>query len=466
MVYYLEKYDQSSKGHPSCQDIYAFDRPTTRILEGVTSSLPGDKPMVHIYDPRPFVRNRRDTYFQLSALAFALIKWGEVYYQWANGARSLAVASAVPFLFFFVVALILECQQIFYRTRPTNIGSFDLIAGALPTFKKMGGEKKIVIGLPTNPRISIQWRLLWSIGACLYSTSLIVTYFVLRGQPRSFVRTWIAFQIFWFCCQSAVFKVCPRGDVRKHHVDHAMVARQWEGLEPGIKERVFSLTLAVAKYQIHVHPRDARAYRDDLFSPRQVRSLLAAPNKLHLSYPLPSESDMGKAFVRPEVIIVAVIGDTALSSAGWVSGSKTSAKELYDACIVVFSLPSQSPDSGSRTVAVPAVRVLSGVLKDRSKHDNVNGAPLFVPRGAGSTYEGLERTWWYWIPCDGDRWLQIRSEGLTVLGKRSGEVLDNQQLTALLSAGKLNISMAHAEEVKAAAELTRTAAESLLYLLH
>jgi len=419
-----------------------------------------------MYDPRPIVRNRRDTYFQLSALAFSLTKWGEVYYQWTNGARSLAVASAGPFSFFFVVALILECQQIFFGTQSTDIGSLDLIAGALPSFKKMGGEKTIVVGLPTNPRTSIWWRLLWSIGALLYSASLMVTYFVLRRQPRSFVRTWASFQICWFCCQSVVFKVWRRGDVRKPHVDHAVVAHHWESLEPAIKERVLSLTLAVAKYQIHVHPRDARAYRDDSFSPLQVKSLLAAPNKLHLSYPLPSELEMGKAFVQPDVIIVAVIGDTTLSSAGWVSGSKASAKELYDACIVVFSLPSQSPDSGSRTVAVPAVRVLSGVLKDGKKHDSLKGPALFVPRGAGSAYEGLERTWWYWIPCDGDRWLQIRSEGLTVLGKRSGEVLEDPQLTALLSAGKLNISMAHAEEVKAAAKLTRTAAESLLYLLH
>ena len=41
---------------------------------------------------------------------------------------------------------------------------------------------------------------------------------------------------------------------------------------------------------------------------------------------------------------------------------------------------------------------------------------------------------WYWVPYDGDRWLQILSVGVTVLGKRR-EVLDNPQLTALLGAG-------------------------------
>ena len=83
-----------------------------------------------------------------------------------------------------------------------------------------------------------------------------------------------------------------------------------------VTECVFSLTLAAAKYHIHIHLRDARVYRDDSFSPCQVRSLLAAPNKLHLSYPLSSESDIGKAFVQPEVIIVVNIGDTTLSSPG------------------------------------------------------------------------------------------------------------------------------------------------------
>jgi len=55
---------------------------------------------------------------------------------------------------------------------------------------------------------------------------------------------------------------------------------------------------------------------------------------------------------------------------------------------------------------------------------------------------------------------------MTALGKRTAEVLGGEQVTALLGAGNLNISLVHVKEVEEIVRLSRKATESLLYLLH
>jgi hypothetical protein len=55
---------------------------------------------------------------------------------------------------------------------------------------------------------------------------------------------------------------------------------------------------------------------------------------------------------------------------------------------------------------------------------------------------------------------------MTVLGKRTAEVLDGEQVTGVLGAGNLNISLAHVKEVEEIVRLSQKATESLLYFLH
>jgi hypothetical protein len=61
----------------------------------------------------------------------------------------------------------------FLARRLADNGNFDAIIGELPTWKKAGGEKKVVLGLLADPRTSIWWRLMWSIGGLLYAVSPI-----------------------------------------------------------------------------------------------------------------------------------------------------------------------------------------------------------------------------------------------------------------------------------------------------
>ena len=459
-----------SKNHHSCRDIYAFDRPTARLLEGLPNIPPGGELTVYAYASYPFFRTH-DARFQLPALAFSLLKVAEVYYEWRSGGRLLALVSAVPYSFFFIAATIVECREIILARKPADTGSVDYLVGTLPTCKTKGGDKKLALGVSANPRTSIWWKLIWTVGVLLYTGSLIMTYFLLSQKGAPFILAWAGFQLAWLAFRIFISYLA---DPHEQMADRIMVPHSWEDLEPSMKARVFSLTLAVAKYQSHVHPRDPHAYGDDSFSPRQVTSFLGDPNKLHTSYILPSTFNPIKSSTI-EVDIVAVIGDTALSSASWMAGSTTTAMDLYDSCIVVLSLPlpaslSGVPGvySGPRTIAIPAVRVLSGfpAAQEVVHADKENWMPVFVPRGAGSRYAGISRTWWYWIPCAGGRWLQIRSAHMTVVGKRTAKVLGGEQVTAFLAAGNLNISLSHVKEVEEIVRLSQKATESLLYLLH
>ena len=179
------------------------------------------------------------------------------------------------------------------------------------------------------------WRLMWTIGALLYTGSLIVTYFLLNRQDSPFVLAWAGFQLTWLA-----FRILTSylADPSEHMTDRIMVPHSWEDLEPSMKARILSLTPGVAKYQTHLDHRETRAYGDDSFSPRQVTSLLGDSNNLRISYPLLGTFNPINSSTI-EVDITAVISDTALSSASWMVGSTMTGVDLYYSCIVAFSLP-------------------------------------------------------------------------------------------------------------------------------
>ena len=145
-----------------------------QIFERLPKTLRGDPLTVYEAAPHPFFRVRA-MIIQSSALALSLLKCLELYHHCSNGARHLALISGVPFAFFFVFGCITAAREMFLARRAVDIGSLDVIIGELPTWKRSGGEKKIVLGLLADPRTSIWWRLMWSIGGLLHTASLILT---------------------------------------------------------------------------------------------------------------------------------------------------------------------------------------------------------------------------------------------------------------------------------------------------
>lgn len=406
---------------------------------------------------------------QSSALALSLLKCLELYHHWSNGARHLALTSGIPFAFFFVFGCITASREMFLARRADDIGNLDVIIGELPTWKKSGGEKKVVLGLLADPRTSFWWRLMWSIGGLLHAASLILTYYILSKMTPAFTLAWAGFQLAWLACRVLTFYFT---DSIEPMADRMMIGRQLQDLDASMKTRVLNLTLAAAQYQVYAHSRSIDSYGDDSFSPQYIISLLGEPQTLQMSCELPRNFDPSKSS-SIEVEIVAVIGDAALLTALWMVGSDVPSVDMYDSCLVFLSFPQPPPSSSLLPLgpqpapsrfAIPAARVVSRAGREFDRPDSEKYIPIFVPRGTGPK-SGYIETWWYWIPCGPNRWLQIRSKNLTVLGRCTAKVLDDEQLSAVLAAGTLNISLAHVNEVRDVVKLSIVGVESLFNLL-
>jgi len=475
----------------------------------------------------------------------------------------------------------LEVHDIITSRRLAEIdGHLDLIvASPLPTIKRLGGPPKVILGASPNPRTSsLWWKFFWIVTGTLQTLSLVLSYLLLGQQKTEFVFIWAGFQLFWLVARILIFNLTQN---RHPMADRPMKGSKLEALSPSMKLRVANLVLGVGQYQVHAHPRNWDPYLADSFSARQIARLLAPENMTEV-YPLPPErtSSASSSFLTSslsisskktlplpmsaaasriiKVNILAVIGDTALSSAGWMLGdSKYSPMDLYDSCIVVFEvtsssfplpnsrfsssttlypsssplgvfdtekispipIPSQThPQTQTRILAIPSARVFA-----RSQWSDINAAqssggedalePLFMPRGAGIQVNPDEKMWIYWVPCafDGEeeRWLQIKSgpnvlpvtsfslsasastldttttnmntntkprsspststtasAGMySVLGHQLAEVLDDTQLSGILGAGKLNISLKNAQEVRGVVDVSKRASEGLMAFL-
>ncbi|KAI0293864.1 hypothetical protein B0F90DRAFT_1821759 [Multifurca ochricompacta] len=459
-----------SRDHPSCKDVYAFDRSTMRVVEGLKKTLPRDPLTVYVGIQNPLLRVRT-TIIQSPALALSLLKCLELYWYWTNGAHYLAVILAIPFAFFFVFGCIITFRGKFLAWRLGDIGNLDVIIGDLPTWKKAGGEKKVVLGLLAEPRTSIWWRLMWSIGGLLHIFSLAFTYFVLSKMTVVFMLMWAGFQVAWHACRILTYHFTE--SMREPMADLMMVGHRWQDLDVMMKTRVLNLTLAAAQYQIHVHPNGIESHTDDSFSPLHIMNLLSEPQKLQMSCELPRHFNPSKSS-SIEIEITAVIGDSVLSSAMWMVGSDVSPMDMYDSCLVFLSFPSPlSPSSPSSlgprlapsTFAIPAARVGCS-MGDVNRPDKEESTPVFAPRGTCARRSEYTHTRCYWIPCGPNRWLQIQSKNLmAVSGRCTAEVLDDGQLSALLGAGTLNISLTHVKDVKEVVEFSRVGVEALFSLL-
>jgi hypothetical protein len=433
----------------------------------------------------------------------------------------------------------LEIHDIITSRHPVEIdGHLDLIASSsIPTTKRvLGGPRKVVLGASPNPRTSsLWWKFFWIVTGTLQTLSIVLSYFLLGQQKTEFVFTWAGFQLFWLVARILIFNLTENTHPM---ADRPMKGSKLEALSPSMKLRVMNLVLGVGQYQAHMHPRSWDGYLDDSFSTRQIARLLTSENMSEV-YPVPTSStsfnnsssslsiSSEKTLPLPKsaaasrtikVNVLAVIGDTALSSAAWMLGnSEYSPMDLYDSCIVVFEVTSSSfpfpnfpssssttlhpsssslgtfdteklspipvphPQTQTRILAIPSARVSSARPQWFSSGGEDALEPLFMPRGAGSQMNPNEKTWIYWVPCafDGEeeqRWLQIKLSPNaaspapsfssapkvdSVLGHQLAEVLDDTQLSGILGAGRLNISLRNAQEVREVVDLSRRASEGL-----
>jgi hypothetical protein len=159
-----------------------------------------------------------------------------------------------------------------------------------------------------------------------------------------------------------------------------------------------------------------------------------------------------------DIIIHAIIGDTLLSSVAWLLSPSTvpgttshapglTGLDLYDSCHVRLSLPSTGTQP-TTIFSIPSARVLTGVPPSSPSDPESSGftARIFPPRGGSN--DGQNIAWWMWIPLGPDRWLQLRTDDMKMLGKRRAEVVNDEGVTKKLMSGELFVGINDVKEVK------------------
>jgi hypothetical protein len=405
------------KEHYTYSDIYAFDRSIVVTLEEI-SPTPAGQPLIinsnynYAFYPPHYPR------FQIMLLVLSLLKCFEIYILVLEGGPMVGLLSGVPFVFSFISGVCLQINDFVSSRRPVAVdGHLDFVAGTIPSTKRLGGSRKVFLGALKNKRRGPWWKIFWITTGILQTVSIVILYFALGQQKTEFVLTWAGFQLVWVILRILIFHLTDSSDPM---ADRPPSSKQLEALPISMRLRVANLVLAVATYQAHVHPRRLEGYLEDSFSTRQIARLLTPSNMTNI-YPLTTSSSSTTSLnslstpIKSEktvsatikLNVLAVVGDTALSSAAWMRGiSKYTPMDLYDSCIVVLALPADG-NQLHRILAIPAARAYSAqnVWFDVMANDAESSEAIFIPRGAGARLNVEEQTWIYWIPCDSGEWL-------------------------------------------------------------
>ncbi|KAF8148003.1 hypothetical protein B0H34DRAFT_271778 [Crassisporium funariophilum] len=400
----------------------------------ITLTEPTKGLSISVYTNAPYIfYPQHHPRFQIPVLISSLLKVAESFaLWWFGGSPLLSAATAVAWLYFFAIALVVEVHDLKQAQTSQNPDTgVDIITGKLPrmTNTGAGGTCKLILGASQGPRNSSIWRAVWGIGALLSVGVVVLTYIALGQQRNPIVFLWAAFQVLWTLVRIVVH----------HFTDPA---------EP-LKHRGVKLMVALGSYLTSVHPRGKGAYHADAVAPDVLRSTIldTSPEKC---YPL-LRADSSRTRRVIEIEVCAVIGDPTLSSAAWMAGAQhLTPTDLYDSSIVAFRIPS-SASNPSRTITIPCARVLAGIHQStgiQTKFDEEVTYPpaphQFVPKFTNNA----GGSWCYFVPCGDHTWLFFR-HGITmdVVGRRNAEVWTDTQVMGVLAGGELNISLTHVDDV-------------------
>lgn len=431
----------------SRHDVYAFDQCTLGILELVPEYEATGSFQTHVLIQDAYSResSTRNAWTDWMAILFSVIKLVELVTLWEHGAIALCLISGCCWAFFLFVSVLLQLLGLSRElSEKVNEREMDIIAGHLPTPIKAGGHHKILLGAPQNVRHSLFWKFAWGLGGGVCTGTIIATYMVLSKQSSRVFAIWTGFQFAWLALRS-VFYHFAEGTDRVFH--HPILLRQnWKELSIELRSRVRNLVCALSKYQMHVHPRGLYCYEEDLQSMEKAYDMKP-------KYPLTAD------LLRTEKIqinVAEIIGDTTLSSACWILGSKLTGMDLYDSCILILNV------NGNK-IAVPSARVLTDKAALPKADAEAAIGPVFPLRGNSNT--GRDILWLYWIPCGDDRWLQVSTTDMKFIGTRMASIVSDAQVTQKLAGGELLVSISEVAHVKEIVQHSKTASDVLQTLL-
>ncbi|KAA6406887.1 MAG: hypothetical protein FRX48_09385 [Lasallia pustulata] len=379
-------------------DIYALDQYTQRLVQSCPFTTPPQPLAVSLYsfDVHADEARRIRAFQDYMSIFVSAVKLIEVYILWRCGDTPLFWVTALPWLFAFLAAPVLQmCHMSRPRLGRDQVTQLDILSGSLPTPQVPGGQHRLLLGAPQNVRHHRAWRVIWAISALIGVATLISSYVLLSKEAQTTVYIWIGFQTLWLILRSAFY----------HLAESADNPIQQSGARP-LGTLGKSPFIGQSPPTSSPPPPPASSRRAP--PPRRLRHPLP-----HAFRPLPPQPPNLPDGAPLDVTITAILGDTLLSSASWFLGSGPTSSELYDSCLLELVLPH------GQAYLVPCARVLSGPPKGSAPKDSESSVVAnFAPRGGSNDPDNI--TWWYWIPCAGARWLRLRSEGAGFLGKRRG----------------------------------------------
>lgn len=283
---------------------------------------PGEYLQAHIYmrDHYWEMAQRSQTKYDWIFTFATLLKFIEIFLLYHFGSQRIFLITGAIWAYCFLSAIIL---QLFHHGRATTIGEqsshLDVVSGSLPTPQVMGGERRVLLGVPINLRKGRAWQTFWILGAIVCVSSLLATYTMLSKEPDICFRIWIAFQVIWLALRSTFFHFAQQVDDIKHIVTPTVVESHFP---PELNLRLLGLAVRVSKYQVLNHPRGAYSYVDDTQDPVNIRNLLSAADfQLTEHVQLPANAGIES---EADIVVVAVLGDTLLLSVAWLIGSSLS----------------------------------------------------------------------------------------------------------------------------------------------
>ncbi|KAB8596105.1 hypothetical protein FH972_025814 [Carpinus fangiana] len=432
--------------------MHDFDTITSHIVATSSETTGLDALQTHIFRDDPYFDKQLSHIMRMDLilLACCMVKTVEIFTLSYAGAGWFSAVSCGGWACAMICALVLHITG---KSR-TSDAHLDIISGNLPTPLHPGVDCRVLLGVPKNVRLSRAWQIVWGFLGLVCLANVIGSYILLSRLPNKIGYIWMGFQFGWLLLRSLAYYV---GDGTESLYQHPSIKRlSWKTTPPAAKDRVRELLFALSTYQMQTHPRGMFCYTGDLNNFTAFRALQASNYRFNPTIEAQTCYTGALDGSTVTISIAAVMGDTMLSSASWLSGAQLNGYDMYDSCLVVF----EDKANGSLSF-VPAARVASQKPQptDTEKHAIDE---KFPPRGGSSSEDGVE--WWYWVPTAAGTWLQISGRAAGVCGTRQAEVLTDKQVTAKLISGDLFISLQTVQEIRDVVKNAAAASEVLLAL--
>jgi len=157
---YFERPSQWAPAANNAMCIYTLDRNSQLALDTATAAGRGEAIRIHHFIPD--VEGIVAAWKDWAVLLLSLAKVSEAVTLRILGSQNLWYWTMCGWLHAFASAVLLQVLHL-GRDNPLRTGS-DIAAGVLPSPLHLGGNGKIVLGVPTNVRRQLLWRALLGLG--------------------------------------------------------------------------------------------------------------------------------------------------------------------------------------------------------------------------------------------------------------------------------------------------------------